>query len=225
MTRSVVHGAAGRINQRCIYIAAVVRRTLHLLRGLEDPAILRLAGEGNTELEQLDERLRELLEEGVLVLGIAIDMLLELLVLDQGEIRRQHHQALGGLVGELHGPVPLLLLPLLVDQQLEEVVGEDGGAEIPGAVVARAVGVSAAKSVSAAQRDDLAVVKSHAVKDVTDVALVLAGIGKTAVRRTRGNVLVLTTRSPGNGGTAQLLNGTGAGQSPQVRVRNPRELL
>ena len=61
-------------------------------------------------------------------------MLLELLVLDQRHVRRQHHQSLGRAVGELGGTAPLPPGPLLVKEQLEVVVGEGGRGESPGSI-------------------------------------------------------------------------------------------
>ena len=43
-------------------------------------------------------------------------MLLELLVLDQRHVRRQHHEGLGRAVGELSGTAPLPPGPLLVKE-------------------------------------------------------------------------------------------------------------
>jgi hypothetical protein len=61
-------------------------------------------------------------------------VLLELLVLDQGHVCRQHHEGLGRAVGELSGTAPLPPGPLLVKEQLEVVVGEGGRGESPSAI-------------------------------------------------------------------------------------------
>ena len=66
-------------------------------------------------------------------------MLLELLVLDQRHVRRQHHEGLGRAVGELSGTAPLPPGPLLVKEQLEVVVGESGRGEGPRAIEAGSV--------------------------------------------------------------------------------------
>lgn len=117
---------------------------MYLLRGLKNKAVLRLTGERNPELDQLDESIRKVLEEGIVVLGVPLDVLLELLVLDQRHVGGKHHQGLGGLVRELLGTVPLLLIPVLLDQQTVELVGEDCRAEVPRAVKARPVRVTTA---------------------------------------------------------------------------------
>lgn len=84
------------------------------LAGLEDEAVLGLAGEWDTKLDKLDEDVGEFLEESIAVLGIAVNVLLELLVLDEGDVGGQHHQGLGRLVSVLGRAVPLSPVPLLV---------------------------------------------------------------------------------------------------------------
>jgi hypothetical protein len=79
----------------------------------------------------------------MLILGILLNDLLELLVSDQSVISpnsivrcafkhehknlRKHHQRLGFLVLELLGTVPLAPLPLLIEQELVELIGERCG--------------------------------------------------------------------------------------------------
>ena len=191
---------------------------------LEHIAVLGLAGERDTQLQELDENVGKLLEKGVAVLSVAVDVLLELLVLDHDHVRRHHHQGPGALVGELGRSVPLLLLPLLVEQETEELVGENGRAEVPGSVKAGAVGVSAAQSVGTHQGHDLLVVEAHTVEDVADVLVVLGGVGQTSVGSAAGDVLILAAGSPGDSRTTQLLDGAGARQRPEVGVADPREL-
>ena len=195
-----------------------------LLRGLEDETVLRLDLEGDTQLKELDKDIRELLEEDITVLGIALDMGLEALVLDQSHISGQHHQSGSGLVSELSWAIPLLVAPLLLNKEAEELVAEDSRAEVPGAIEAGTVSVAAAEGVSTAKCNHLTVVEAHATKDVADVTRALGGIRQTAVGGACGNLLVLTTGSPGDGGTAELLDGASATQSPQIRVGDPREL-
>ena len=78
--------------------------------------------------------------------------------------------------------VPLLLRPLLREQELEVIVGEGGRREGPRTLVARAVGVAAAEAVGAAQRHDLAVGEAHAVEDGAEVVSTTRGVGQAAVR-------------------------------------------
>lgn len=193
-----------------------------LLRGLEDKALLGL--EGNAELQKLDVDIGELLEEGILVLGVTVNVLAEDLVLDESNIGGQHHQGGGGLVGELSRAIPLALTPLLVDEQLEIIVGEDRGAEVPRSLVARSVGVRTAQGVSTGQGHHLTVIKAHAAEDGADVVLVLGGIRQTPIGGAGRDVLVLTAGSPRDDGATKLLDGGGTGQSPQIRVGDPGEL-
>lgn len=195
-----------------------------LLRGLEDKAILRLDSEGHTELKELDKDIRELLEKDIAVLGIAVDVGLEALVLNESHISGQHHESGSGLVSELSRAVPLLVAPLLLDKETEELVAENSRAEVPRAVEAGAVGVAATQSVSTAQCNHLTVIEAHATKDITDVTGALSGVGQTAIGCTGSNFLVLTTGSPGNGGTAEFLNSTSATESPKIGVGDPGEL-
>lgn len=84
--------------------------------------------------------------------------------------------------------------------------------------------MGATKGVSSNQSNDLLVVESHAVEDVTDVRLLLGGVGKTSVRGASSNVLVLAARSPRDGRATKLLDGAGTSQGPQVGVGDPGEL-
>lgn len=151
-------------------------------------------------------------------------MLLEALILDKSHISGQHHESASGLVSELSRAVPLLLDPLLLNKEAEELVGEKGRAEVPGPVKAGTIGVASAQGMGADKRNHLAVIKAHAGEDVADVTLVLGGIRKTAVGSAGGDVPVLTAGSPGDRGATRLLDGTGTTKSPQIGVRDPGEL-
>ena len=192
-----------------------------LLGSLEDIAVLSLAGKRNPEFQQLHKCIREVLEEDIIVLGIPLDVLLELLVLDQGQVRGHHHQSAGGLIRELLRTVPLLLIPALLEQQPVELIGEDGRAEIPRPVESRPVSVRAAQRMGAHQSHNLLVVEAHAVEDVADVLVVLGAVGETAVRCAGGHILVLTTGAPGDGWAAEFLDRTGTSQGPEVGVGDP----
>ena len=85
--------------------------------------------------------------------------------------------------------------------------------------------MAAAERVRAAQRHDLAVVKPHAVEDVAQVVLALGAVRQAAVGRAEGHVAVGAPRPPRDRGALHLLEGAHAAQRPQVRVRDPRELL
>lgn len=191
--------------------------------GLEDPA-LGVLGEGNAELEELDNDVGEVLEEELVVGGVLLNPLLESLVLDEGHVGGKHHEGLGLLVLILLGAVPLLPLPLLVEKELVVVVSHDGRGEGPGAVEAGAVGVAAAESVSTGKSNDLLIVEAHAVEDVAEMVLGLGGIRKTAVGSAGSDITVLATGAVGDLGALHLLDGADTGKDPEVGVGDPREL-
>lgn len=85
-----------------------------LAKWLEGESGLLALSEGHTELEESHDSLAEVLEERIIVLRVLLNICLELLVLNQGHISRQHHQSLRLLVLELLWTIPLLPLPLLV---------------------------------------------------------------------------------------------------------------
>ena len=191
--------------------------------GLEDPA-LGVLGERNTELEELDNDVGEVIEEELVVGGILLNPLLELLVLNEGDVGGEHHEGLGLLVLILLRAVPLLPLPLLLNEEPEVVVGHDGGGEGPGAVIAGAVGVAAAESVSTGKSNDLLIVEAHAVEDVAEMVLGLGGIRKAAIGSAGSDITVLATRAVGDLGAHHLLDGADTGKDPEIGVGDPREL-
>jgi hypothetical protein len=54
--------------------------------------------ERNTKLEELHNNISEVVEEGLVVLGVLLNVGSERLVLDQSHVGRKHHQGLGLLV-------------------------------------------------------------------------------------------------------------------------------
>lgn len=190
---------------------------------LEDPPLVLGVLEGHTKLEESNNRVGEVLEESIVILGVQLSVLPEALVLDNLHIGGQHHERLGLDVLELLGAVPLLVRPLLFDQQLEVVVGQRGGAEGPGAIVAGAVRVAAAERVGAGQRNHGAVVEAHAAEDGADVAAVLGCVGEAAVGCAEGKVAVAAARAVRDLGALHLLDGGDAAQDPEVRVADPGE--
>ena len=220
-------------------------RLADLLGGLEDEAVLWLRLEWNTKLKELDKSLGEFLEENIRVLGVALDVLLELTVLDQGHISGKHHKSLGLVVSELGRAGPLFLRsqlmlnkqakddgciltylfvdPLLREEELEELVGHNSRAEVPRTVISGSVSMGTTQGVSTAEGNHFTVVKAHAAKNVSDMLLVLRGVGETAIWSAGRGIVVLTARSPWDGGTLQLLDGTGTGKCPEIRVGDPWE--
>jgi hypothetical protein len=111
-------------------------------------------------------------------------------------------------------------------QKPEVFVAEGGGGELPRSLEPGSVSVtpaihqrrlngiddpldSPAKGVSTAQSNNLLIVETHSVKDESEVILGLSGIGKSTVGQ---SIVVFETvgpaRSPGDGGSTTLLNGT-----------------
>lgn len=190
--------------------------------GLEGPSVVLAAlSERNTELEQPDENGGEVLEEQVVVGGVLLNPGLESLVLNQDNIGGKHHEGLGGLVLVLLGAVPLLLGPLLIKKEAVEVVGHNGRGEGPRTLVARSGGVASANGVATAEGDNLLVVESHAVEDVTQVLGTLAGVGQTAVGGAGSSVVIATARSVRDDGSQHLLDGADTAKDPEIGVGDP----
>lgn len=212
--------------------------------GLEHhPALLRGLGEGHAQLEELEDDGREIVEEGLLVLGVPLDVRLERLVGHERHVGGQHHERLGRLVlilfarsattsrhsqplrrAYLLGTVPLPPVPLLVQEQLVVLVGHDGRREGPRTIEAAAVGVAASEGVGAAQCDDLLVVEAHAIEDVAQVPVALAGVGEASVGCAGGHVLVSAAWSEWDGRALHLLDSHDTAEDPEVRGGDPGEL-
>ncbi len=112
------------------------------------PLILGLL-KRDPQLKQLDNRISEIVEENLIILCIDFHVLSKRLIFDKLHIRGQHHQRLGLDIFKLLGPIPLLVLPLLLNQELEEVIRHRRGTECPRPVVPRAIAVAAAEGVGA----------------------------------------------------------------------------
>lgn len=123
----------------------------------------------DSELKQLGKGIGSIFEEGFFILGVLLSILSEGLVLRKSHIRCQHHERLGGLVFVLNGAVPLLELPLFVEQETEVLVVERGGRMLPRTFKAASILVAPTDGVEARQGDNLLVVEAHAVEDVSKV--------------------------------------------------------
>lgn len=147
-------------------------------------------------------------------------------VLDEGKIRRQHHEFLGGVL-ELAGTIPLALRPLLVQEEAKVVVGEHGRCIGPWAFKSGTVSVATTKSVSARKCDNLLISEAHAVEDGAKVVRSLCSIGQTTIRG--GLVvalgIVVTTGTPRGPRTTHGFNGYSTSQSVQISIRNAWVLL
>jgi hypothetical protein len=196
----------------------------HLIKAALEcvPLVLRLL-ERHAKLKQRNDRIAKVLEEKVVILGIHLGVLPEALVLDQLHISGQHHERLGLDVLELLGAVPLLVSPLLVEQQLVVVVGHGGGREGPWAVEAGAISVAAAQSVRAGQSNHFLVAETHASENGADVAAVLGCVGETTIWCAEAEIAVGAAGAVGDLGTLHLLDGADAGEDPEVGVGDPWE--
>lgn len=181
--------------------------------------------EGTAELQKSREGLGELREEVVVVVSVLLDPLLELLVLDKSVVSGEHHEGVGLVILVLLGAVPLADVPLLVNKELEKVVGEVGGGESPGAVETRVLGVAATEAVSTNQGNHLTVSESHAAKDLANVVLAKASVGKTALGGGLRLGTVDTAGLPLDGGAAELLNGSNTREGVEVTMGNPAVLV
>jgi len=200
--------------------------TTHLvIAALEGPPLVLGLREWYTELEKLDQYVGKLLEEDLIIGSIALDVRAEALVLDERHVGGQHHEALGLNILVLFRAVPLLPGPLLLQKQLVVVVGQSGGREGPGTVIARAVGVAATERMGTGQGDHFLVVEAHATEDGADVLLVLGSVRETAVGSAVRDVTVGAAGAVGDLGALHLLDGGNTGKNPEIRVGDPRELL
>lgn len=103
--------------------------------------------------------------------------------------------------------------------------------------------MATSQSVGSGKSNNLLVVESHAVEDVTEVILGLGGIGKTSIwiisvtisnkrittsglhtRSASSNILVGTSRTVRNLRSSHLLDSTNSSKNPQVGVGDPRVL-
>ena len=100
---------------------------------LQNQPLLWLALKRDSQFQQLANRGRKLGEEDVHVFGISLDVLLELWVFDQSHICRQHHEGLGRVLVLLRA-VPASPAPLLVQEEAEKVICQNGRGKGPWAV-------------------------------------------------------------------------------------------
>jgi hypothetical protein len=96
--RSLMGSCAGYISPSCLFYF------IFLGSRLEGPSlILSSNSERDAKFEELQNDAREIVEEGIVVLGILLDPLLERLVLYKRHISWKHHKGLGALVFILIG--------------------------------------------------------------------------------------------------------------------------
>lgn len=125
----------------------------------------------------------------------------------------------------LLGTVPLLHGPLLVQEQFEVLICNHRGRKCPRPFESASSRVASPKGVSTAQCDNLLVVETHTVEDVSQVLVSLFSIGQTSVGCTSSHVLVHSPWSVWDGGTLHLLDSTDSTKDPEVGVSDPWELF
>mmetsp|Transcript_34256 Transcript_34256/g.90732 ORF Transcript_34256/g.90732 Transcript_34256/m.90732 type:complete len:381 (+) Transcript_34256:259-1401(+) len=170
------------------------------------------------ELLHLDPRRGEVLEVGVLVGGVAINVRLEGRVREEGKVRDQHDGARRRPVLRVARGRGLRLVHLA--QHLREV----GVVELvrilgPGPVEAGAVTVAAADGVRAGQGDDARVVEALGVEDLAEVVNALVAVGQAAALRLNrlGRGRRVLAAEPGRDvGAAHDLDGHVRRQGPEV---------
>mmetsp|Transcript_36442 Transcript_36442/g.67879 ORF Transcript_36442/g.67879 Transcript_36442/m.67879 type:complete len:334 (+) Transcript_36442:40-1041(+) len=200
-----------------------------------EESFLLLFREFHAERKQLGKSRGEVLEEQLLVLGVGLHVRAELGRTYQAHVGGQHHELATRVLqlsraGPFLAVVGLLGGPLLLQQQTEVLIGEGGLGVGPGAPVAGRVLVAAPHRMRARQTNNLLVIKSHAVEDVSEVLDIRSHTARVrrrqaTIRNSRGLVGVSAAASPGNGRAAHLLNGSGTGQSPQVSIAHRRILF
>jgi hypothetical protein len=122
----------------------------------------------------------------------------------------------------LLGTIPLLPVPLLVQKEFVVFVRDNSWAECPWSVESASSGVTSAKGVCTTQCDNLLVVETHAVENVSQVLVSLRSVGQTSVRCASSNVLVHTAWPIWDGRALHLLDCNDASEDPKVGVGNPR---
>mmetsp|Transcript_10887 Transcript_10887/g.29279 ORF Transcript_10887/g.29279 Transcript_10887/m.29279 type:complete len:388 (+) Transcript_10887:260-1423(+) len=194
-------------------------------------------------IEELADDCTKVLQERILVFGILLNVLAELLVLDEDDVRRQHHEVTCGVL-ELQRALPRLALvgrldgPRVLDELAVVLVAHCGRGARPRTPETGAVRVARAESVRTAQGHDLPIVEAHAVENVTQVRGRLVRAAHVRAREppilVRGTLpdralfaagLVCAARRELDLGAAHLLDGHNRCENPQVRVRHARELL
>jgi hypothetical protein len=80
---------------------------------------------------------------------------------------RKHHQCAGFLVSILFRPIPLFPDPLLIEKQLEVVIGHRGWGEGPWPFKAGAIWMASTESVSTSEGDNFLVIESTVLSQAT----------------------------------------------------------
>jgi hypothetical protein len=125
----------------------------------------------------------------------------------------------------LLGTIPLLPVPLLVQEKLVVLVCHNCWGECPWTRETTSVGVAATQGVSTAQSNDLLVIEAHSVKNVSQVLVSLATIWEASIWCAGSNVLVQSAGSVWDGRALHFLNRDHTSKDPKIRVGDPWELF
>lgn len=117
--------------------------------------------------------------------------------------------------------IPSLPAPLLVQEKLVVLVGNDSWGESPRSRESGAIGVATSKSVGTAESDNLLVIEAHSAEDITQVRVSLRGIWESSIRCASSHLLVHSARSVGNNRSAHLLNSNNTSKDPKITVCQP----
>jgi hypothetical protein len=121
--------------------------------------------------------------------------------------------------------IPLLPVPLLVQEKLVVLVCHNRWGECPRARETTSVGMTTTQGVSTAQSNDLLVIEAHSVENVSQVLVSLATIWETSIRCAGSNVLVQSARSVWDGRTLHFLDCNNTSKDPKIRMGDPWELF
>mmetsp|Transcript_78734 Transcript_78734/g.205348 ORF Transcript_78734/g.205348 Transcript_78734/m.205348 type:complete len:245 (+) Transcript_78734:317-1051(+) len=208
-------------------------------RSREEPLLRSLV----PQVEELPNDGTEVLHEGIRILGVKLHVLAELLVLDEHNVRWEHHEVTRWVL-ELHRPRPRLALvrgldgPLVLQELAVVLVTHGRRCPCPRAPEARAICVARAEAMRSAERHDLPVVEAHTVEDVAQVCSCLVRAARIGTRQPAVLVglalphwalfaagLVLAAWVEGHLGATHLLDGDSGCEDPKVGIRDLRELL
>jgi len=128
-------------------------------------------------------------------------------------------------VAYLLGAVPLLHTPLLVQEQFVVLICNHGGRKRPRPFKSASSRVAPPKGVSTAQCDNLLVVETHTVEDVSQVLVSLFSIWQTSVGCTSSDILVHSSWPVWDDWALHLLDCADSTKDPEVGVGDPWELL
>ena len=118
-------------------------------------------------------------------------------------------------------PVPLLPAPLLVQEQLVVLVSDNGWGESPWTLKTTASAVATSQGMSSGKSNDLLVVETHSVEDISQVLVTLGSIWKPSIRCASSHVLIQSSWSVWDGWALHLLDGANTSEDPEVRVGDP----